>query len=157
METAVPAENQIAETISAKVHASFATQGLMRTLDARISAVDAGRCTISAPIGPATSQQTDLAHAGVAFALGDSAGGYAALTLMAAEDEVVTVEMKIHLLAPAKGDRLVAEGRVVRAGRRVSVVASDVFAIDGEARTHVATLLGSMMPVRPSRPSDPER
>lgn len=157
MEIDVPTITQITEAISAKVHASFATQGLMRTLDARIDAVDAGRCTISAPIGPATSQQTDLAHAGVAFTLGDSAAGYAALTLMAAEDEVVTVEMKIHLLAPAKGDRLVAEGRVVRAGRRVSVVAADVFAFDGKTRSHIATLLGSMMPVSPTRPSDPAR
>ena len=112
--------DQLSDTVAAKVRASFAAQGLMRTLSARIDALDAGLCTVSAPIGPDISQQMDLAHAGVTFALGDSAAGYAALSLMAEEDEVVTLEMKIHLLAPAKGERLVAEGRVIRPGRRRS-------------------------------------
>ena len=60
-------------------------------------------------------QQHGAGHAGLAFSLGDSAAGYAALSVMAAGSEVMTVEMKINLLSPALGDRLVAEGRVLRA------------------------------------------
>ena len=73
--------------------------------------------------------------------------GYAALSVLPAGAEVVTVEMKINLLAPAVGDRLVAEGRVLRPGRRIVVVASDVFAEGPKGRKHVATMLGTMVPV----------
>ena len=62
-------------------------------------------------------------------------------------EEVLTTEMKINLLAPAKGVRLVAEGRVIRSGRRLLVVAAEVWAEDAGERRHVATMLGSMMPV----------
>ena len=83
----------------------------------------------------------------LAFAIGDSAAGYAALSVLPDGAEVVTVEMKINLLSPAVGDRLVAEGRVIRPGRRIVAVASDVFAEGDKGRKHVATLLGTMVPV----------
>ena len=139
--------------IAEKIRTSFAAQGLMATLGARIEEVAAGRVRISAPIVPETAQQMGFAHAGLAFSIGDSAAGYAALTVMEAGMEVVTAEMKIHLLAPARGAHLEAEGRVIRAGRRLAVVGADVFATDGTERRHVATLMGSMMPIAPSRPS----
>ena len=87
---------------------SFARQGLMRTLGAEITELGPGRCTITAPIRPETAQQHGFAHAGTTFALGDSACGYAALSLQEEGVEVLTSEMKIHLLAPATGARLVA-------------------------------------------------
>ena len=129
----------------AVVRASFARQGMMRLLEATIADLAPGRCTLSAPIRPETSQQHGFAHAGLAWSLGDSAAGYAALSLLAPGDEVLTVEMKINLLAPASGTRLVAEGRVVRNGRRLLVVAAEVYAEDDAARRHVATMLGTMI------------
>ncbi|MEM0948618.1 MAG: PaaI family thioesterase [Pseudomonadota bacterium] len=132
--------------IAAKVQASFAAQGMMATLGAKITEVTAGSCTIEAPIRPETGQQQGFAHAGLTFSIGDSAAGYAALTLMPKAAEVVTAEMKINLLAPATGDRLVAVGRVIRPGRRLVVVQSDVYAL-GETRRHVALLTGTMVPV----------
>ena len=135
--------------IETKIRESFARQGMMGTLGARITGVGDGTCAISAPITPETSQQMGFAHAGLTFAIGDSAAGYAALTQLADGEEVVTTEMKINLLAPAQGSTLEAEGRVIRAGRRLLVVAADVYAQDVERRRHVATLMGSMMPVRP--------
>ena len=131
-----------------KVRTSFATQGMMRTLGATLIDVAPGRCVIAAPIRPETGQQHGFAHAGLAWSIGDSAAGYAALSLMESDREVLTSEMKINLLTPARGLRLVAEGRVVRAGRRLIVVASDVHAEDrnGERR-HVATMLGTMLPI----------
>jgi len=131
------------------VEESFARQAMMQSLGARIVGLAPGRVEIAAPIRPEFGQQQGLAHAGFTFALGDSAAGYAALSLMPAGHEVVTSEMTIHLLAPAMGARLIAQGEVVRAGRRLTVVRADVHAEDGDARRHVATLLGTMVPVAP--------
>ena len=127
---------------------SFARQGLMRTLGAEITEIGPGRCTITAPIRPETAQQHGFAHAGTTFALGDSACGYAALSLQEEGVEVLTSEMKIHLLAPATGARLVARGEVLRAGRRLVVARADVFAETGGDSGHVATLLGTIVPVQ---------
>ncbi len=122
----------------------------MSTLGAQISGLSEGNCRISAPIRDNSAQQMGYAHAGLTFAIGDSAQGYAALSMMAEGDEVVTAEMKINLLAPAKGALLIAEGRVLRAGRRVIVTEADVWTSDndGTSKRHVARLLGTMMPVR---------
>lgn len=132
---------------AAAVHGSFARQGMMRLLGAEILAVTPGAVTIAAPIRAETSQQHGHAHAGLAWAIGDSAAGYSALSLRAAGEEVLTVEMKINLLAPARGERLVAEGRVIRSGRRVVAVAAEIYAEAGDARSHVATMLGTMMAI----------
>lgn len=129
------------------VTASFAAQRMMQSLRAEIVALAPGVVEIAAPVAPEFGQQQGMAHAGFTFALGDSAAGYAALSLMPAGHEVVTSEMTIHLLAPARGARLVARGEVIRAGRRLSVVRADVHAEDDGVRTHVATLLGTMVPV----------
>lgn len=144
-------EAALSEAIAKKIRASFAAQGLMQTLGARIECLARGHVSIAAPIDPATSQQMGFAHAGLTFSIGDSAAGYSALSVMDAETEVLTSEMKIHLLAPARGQLLVAEGRVIRAGRRLVIASADVYAIDDGARRHVATLLGSMMPVSPGQ------
>jgi uncharacterized protein (TIGR00369 family) len=137
-------------SFEAAVRASFGRQGMMATLGAELIEVAPGRAVIAAPIRPETGQQHGYAHAGLGWTIGDSAAGYAALSLMPPGGEVLTVEMKINLLAPAAGARLVAEGRVVRAGRRLTVVASEVWAeaADG-ARRHVATMLGTMIPLPP--------
>jgi uncharacterized protein (TIGR00369 family) len=132
---------------AARIRESFANQSMMRSLGAGIEALGAGICRVAAPIGPGMLQQMGFAHAGATFAIGDSAAGYAAMSVAGPENEVVTSEMKIHLLAPAKGDRLVAEGRVIRAGRRLIVVQSDVFAETGDGRVHVALMTGTIVPV----------
>jgi len=134
------------EGIAAKVRASFARQTLMATLGAEIVGLEPGHCTIAAPILATSRQQHGHGHAGLSFAIGDSAAGYAALSLLPAEAEVLTIEMKINLLAPAAGKRLVAEGRVVRAGRRIVVVQAEVWAEAADARRQVALLQGTMIP-----------
>ncbi|GIT89684.1 thioesterase [Jannaschia pagri] len=126
-----------------RVEDSFAQQGMMKTLGARLTHVGDGLVRIAATVSPATSQQHGAGHAGLTFSLADSAAGYAALTQMAPDMEVVTAEFRISLLAMARGE-ITAEGRVVRPGRRLIAVAADVWAADG---THVATALGTMVPV----------
>jgi uncharacterized protein (TIGR00369 family) len=130
-----------------KVRASFGAQTMMRTFDATMTDIRPGKCSISAPILPGARQQQDFGHAALTFALGDSAAGYAALSLMEEHAEVVTVEMKINLLAPASGDTLVATGDVVKAGRRLMIVKAEVHARTGFHSTLVAILQGTMIPV----------
>lgn len=125
---------------------SFGQQALMQTLGARLDRAGNGSCEISAPVLATVTQQHGFAHAGVTFALGDSAAGYAALSLMPPGSEVLTVEMKINLMSPAAGDRLVAVGSVVKPGRRLMVVQGAVFALSGQTRKQVALLQGTMIP-----------
>ncbi|MBK5945438.1 phenylacetic acid degradation protein [Rhodobacter veldkampii DSM 11550] len=137
-------------TSADRITNSFAQQSLMQTFGAAITRIEPGLCEIAAPILPLARQQHGMGHAGLTFALGDTAAGYAALTLMAPGAEVMTAEMKINLLAPAAGGRLIARGRVVKAGRRLSVVTAEVEAEapDG-ARKLIAVLQGTMVPVDP--------
>jgi uncharacterized protein (TIGR00369 family) len=128
-----------------RVRASFARQGVMATLGADLAGVASGRVAIAVPIAPHLSQQDGFLHTGVVATALDSACGYAALTLMPSEAEVLTVELKINLLAPASGRRLVAEGEVVRAGRTLTVCRGDAHAEQGAERVHVATMLATMV------------
>lgn len=131
-----------------KLRASFAAQSMMRSLGARMVRVAPGEVAIEAPVRAAEfGQQHGFAHAAVAFAVGDSAAGYAALSLMEEKAEVLTVEMKINLLAPARGPLLRAEGRVIRAGRRLVVVGAKVLNVDGDTATEAAVLQGTMIPI----------
>jgi uncharacterized protein (TIGR00369 family) len=133
--------------ICPRVQASFNKQSLMETFSARLCHAEAGLCEIEAPILPGARQQQGAGHAGLTFALGDVAAGYAALTMMPEDVEVMTVEMKINLLAPAFGDLLRARGEVVQAGRRLTIVRAEVFALrDGQQRS-IALLQGTMIPV----------
>ena len=128
-----------------RVRASFARQGAMATLGADLAAVAAGHVAIALPIEPRLSQQNGFLHAGVVVAALDSACGYAALTLMPADAEVLSVEFKVNLLAPASGDRLFAEGEVVRAGRTLTICRGDAYAEQAAERVHVATMLATMV------------
>jgi uncharacterized protein (TIGR00369 family) len=130
-----------------RVHASFARQGLMTTLGATLGKVERGRVEITLQPNPAISQQHGFVHAGALTAIADSAAGYAALSLMPAGRGVLSVEYKINLLAPALGDRIVARGRVVKAGRTLTLAQSEVFARTGDDEKLVALLTATMMSV----------
>lgn len=135
------------EAERARIYTSFDAQSMMKTLGAELMEVSPGLVRIEAPILPGARQQQGFGHAGLTFSLGDSAAGYAALTLLPLESEVVTAEIKINLLAPARGDRLVATGRVVKPGKRLCVVTSEVHAeADGTSKL-IAILQGTMVPV----------
>ncbi|MEQ3708824.1 MAG: PaaI family thioesterase [Tateyamaria sp.] len=131
-----------------RIAASFERQSMMQTFGATLDAVTQGHVTLSAPILPGSRQQQGFAHAALTFGLGDSAAGYAALTTIPEDQEVVTAEIKINLTAPATGERLIAKGRVIKPGRRLIVVSSEVFAVTDGVETLVAVLQGTMVPVR---------
>lgn len=132
------------------VRESFASQGLMRTLAARIASVAPGQVVIEMPFSPAVSQQHGLFHGGVIGAIADNAGGYAALSLMPAGSEVLTIEYKINFMKPARGQLLRATGHVIRAGKSVTVVRSEVECIAGHAVAACALMQATMMRVNAS-------
>ena len=119
----------------------------METLGATLESVAPGAVEISLQPHAAISQQHGFVHAAALTAIADSAAGYAALTLMPSGMGVLSVEFKVNLLAPAVSDRIVARGRVVKAGRTLTVAQSEVFAEGGGTEKLVALLTATMMAV----------
>ena len=136
-----------AKEIEARVRGSFARQSIMTTLGAEIAAVRSGEVEIVLPFSDKILQQHDFIHAGAVATIADTACGYAALTVMPREAAVLTTEFKINLLAPAKGERLRAIGRVVRSGKKLVITLGEVFAEEGGARKQVAMITATMMVV----------
>jgi uncharacterized protein (TIGR00369 family) len=121
-----------------KVRDSFARQQVMRLLGAALTRVEPGLVEIELPYRADLTQQHGYIHAGIVGTIADSAGGYAGYSLMPAGSSVLSVEYRVHLLAPAAGERLVARGRVVRAGRTLTVCELKVEAVKGGERTACA-------------------
>lgn len=116
-----------------RIRASFAHQGFMALIGAEIVSVHPGACHVRLPWRDTLSQQHGFFHGGVIGTIADVAGGYAAFSLMAAADSILTVEYKLNLMAPGRGQALNARGQVVRAGLTLTVSRADVFAErDGE-------------------------
>jgi uncharacterized protein (TIGR00369 family) len=132
----------------ARVRASFAQQAMMRTLGATLERVAPGEVDIRLPFRADLTQQHGFLHAGAMTTVVDSACGYAALTLMPVGAAVLTVEFKVNLMAPGKGEGIVARGRVLKAGRTLTTCSGDVFAVTGGEERHVLTMLATMMTVQ---------
>ena len=128
-----------------RVRDSFARQNAMRLIGASLLRVEPGRVDIELPVRDDLTQQHGHVHGGIVGMIADSAGGYAAFTLMPADASVPTVEYKLNLIAPARGKALVACGEVVKAGRTLSVTRIDVYGIDGGRETLVATMQQTLM------------
>jgi uncharacterized protein (TIGR00369 family) len=141
-------EDAIDDGFERRVRASFARQRVMETIGATLTRVDAGAVEVALPHRDDLTQQHGFIHAGIVATILDSACGYAAFSLMSSDVAVLTVEYKINLLRPAKGDCLVARGRVVRSGKTLTVCAGDVVAQTGGTENVVATMLATIMAVR---------
>ena len=136
-----------ADSADARVRASFAKQTIMTTIGASVASVKNGEVEIVLPFSDKILQQHGFIHAGAVATIADSACGYAALSVMPKDAAVLTTEFKIHLLAPAKGERLRAVGRVVRAGKKLVITIGEVFAEEGGKSKQVALITASMMVV----------
>lgn len=128
-----------------RVRRSFDRQTAMATIGARLLRVEAGLVDIELPYREDLAQQHGFLHAGILATAIDSACGYAAFSLMPADAGVLSVEYKINLMSPARGERFIATGRVVRAGRTITVCRGEGIAIDRERRKTVAVMHGTMM------------
>jgi uncharacterized protein (TIGR00369 family) len=123
-----------------RIRASFAQQQAMTLIGASMAVVEPGYTEIHLPHKPEITQQHGYIHGGVVGMIADSAAGYAASTLTAAEAGVLTVEYKLNLLAPAEGQLLIAEGSVVRYGRTLIVTRAEVFAVSHGRKTQCALM-----------------
>ena len=129
------------------MRASFAQQGLMSHLGARMTGVQPGAVQIEVAFRPELSQQQGYFHGAVTSAIVDSACGYSALTLMPPGSEVLTVEFKVNLFAPAHGELLIGRGQVIRSGRTVTVCHGDAYIVDAGTEIHCATMTSTMIRV----------
>ena len=132
----------------ARVRASFGRQQLMTTLGATITHLAPGEVDIELPFDARFTQQHGFLHAGIVTSAVDSACGFAALSLMEPGVAVLSVEFKVNLLAPASGERFRATGRVVRAGRTITVCSGEVLALRDGREASVALMQATMMTVR---------
>jgi uncharacterized protein (TIGR00369 family) len=130
-----------------EVRASFERQRVMELLGASLARVEPGAVDVTLPFREDLTQQNGYLHAGVVTTVADSACGYAAYTLMPPGSEVLSVEFKVNLLSPAAGGAFLAEARVVRPGRTLTVVRCDVFALRGGERRAVALMVATMIRV----------
>lgn len=130
-----------------RVRASFAKQHAMSLIRAALPVVEPGRTEIHVPHWEGIEQQHGFVHGGVVGMIADSAAGYAAMTLVAADASVLTVEYKMNLVAPADGDKLIARGKVVRPGRTLIITQAEVFAVKDGKETLCALMQQTIMTV----------
>ena len=135
----------------ARVRDSFARQRMMHLLGAELTTVLPGQIEIILPFRSDLTQQHGYMHAAAVAAIADSACGYAALTLMEPAQDVLSVEFKVNLLAPAVGERFVAVSRVLRSGRTLSVCAADVQAMQSGSGKLIAAMQATMIATFPNQ------
>ena len=129
-----------------EIKQSFAKQTIMGLIGAELTRVEPGIIEIMLAFRADLAQQHGYLHAGIVTTIADSACGYAAYTLMPPNSEVLSVEFKVNLLRPAKGEMFLASAEVVKSGKTLTVVRADVFSLDREGqRTLIATMLGTMI------------
>lgn len=129
----------------ARVRDSFLRQRAMHLIGARLLEVEPGAVSIELGYREDLTQQHAFIHGGIVGMIADNACGYAAFSLMPASASVVTVEYKLNLLAPAKGERFIAHGRVLRPGRTLVIAESRVVAVTGGRESEVAACLATLM------------
>jgi uncharacterized protein (TIGR00369 family) len=136
------------QSYESRVRESFAKQRIMATIGATLERVAPGEVTIRLPKRDDLTQQNGFLHAGAIATVADSACGYAAFSLMPADADVLSIEFKVNMLAPATGDAIEARASVIRAGRTIMVCRADVYAIAATGEKLVAAMQGTMMVVR---------
>ena len=137
-----PANPDFAE----EVRVSFARQAIMQSIGAELGRVEPGFVEIRLPYRSDLTQQHGYLHAGIVTTIADSACGYAAFSLMPRNSEVLSVEFKVNLLRPAKGDLFLAQATVIKSGKTLTVVRADVFSVSQDSKKQlVATMMGTMI------------
>jgi uncharacterized protein (TIGR00369 family) len=132
----------------ARVRASCGRQQVMATIGATLTRVVPGEVEIRLPYRADLTQQHGFMHAGIIATIADSACGYAAFTLMPADAAVLSIEFKINMVAPARGESFIARARVIRAGRSITVCQAEVHAVQGENEVLVAALTATIMTLK---------
>ena len=140
---------------SQRIRDSFSRQGFMKLIGAQITGLEPGICEIAVDHRPDLCQQHGYFHGGVMGTLADTACGYAAYSLMAKEDSLLTVEFKVNITGPGEGERLFAKARVVKAGARLTICEGRLYMEKGGVKKECGLVTATMMrlPQTPDMPS----
>jgi uncharacterized protein (TIGR00369 family) len=131
-----------------RVRKIFAEQSIMQLIGARLARIEPGAIDIEIGYQKSLTQQNGFIHAGIITTIADSACGYAAFSLMPETADVLSVEFKVNLLAPAIGEKFLAQGRVLRAGKTLTVARGDVFAFEGTERKQIAAMQATIIRIQ---------
>jgi uncharacterized protein (TIGR00369 family) len=129
----------------AKVRASYAKQGAMGLIGAKLIELRPGYCEIHLPWRADLTQQNGYFHAGIISTVVDSAAGYAGFTLMPAGSSVLSVEFKLNLLSPGDGELLIATGEVIKPGKTLVITRGEAYVVKGDKTTHCSTMQQTLM------------
>ncbi|PHP67159.1 phenylacetic acid degradation protein [Zhengella mangrovi] len=145
----MPGGDQANPDFETRVRESFARQNAMETIGAELTRVSPGVIEIEMPFSDHLTQQHGFLHAGVISTALDSACGYAAYSMMPADAAILTIEFKLNLLSPGRGERFLFRGEVTKPGRTIMVTDGRAYAFDDEGEVRlIATMTGTMMTVR---------
>jgi uncharacterized protein (TIGR00369 family) len=125
--------------------ATFDVQPAMKTLGVSLARLEPGEVDLAMAYSADLTQQNGFVHAGIITAGLDNACGIAAFTLMPAGSDILTVEFKTNLLAPARGERFVFRAVVVKPGRTLTVCEGRAYAVSDGVENLVATMTGTLM------------
>lgn len=128
-----------------RVRQRFAAQQVMQSIKARLEDVEPGKVCIELEYQPALTQQNGYLHAGIITTLVDSACGFAAFSLMPLGSQVLSVEFKVNFMSPARGQKFLACGRVIKPGRTLMVCSGEVLAFQDGVETPVALMQATMI------------
>lgn len=126
---------------------NFESQAFMQHLGVKMTELKPGYCELEVPSRPEWMQQHGFFHGGILATIADVAGGYAAFSIIRPEATNVTVEIKVNLMSPASGEKLVARGTVLKPGKALTICRCDVFSVSDENEKHCATALATYMTV----------
>lgn len=116
-----------------KLEDSFSVQGFMNAHSGKLVAIDPGFVEIHLPFSEALGQQHGFFHGGIVATIADSASGFATYTVLEPEEECLSAEFKINFLSPARGEKMIARGNVIKAGRTLVIAEATVSVVrDGE-------------------------
>ena len=133
---------------AARIEREITAQGVTPLFNVVIDHQAPGHLHLSMPIVPAVVQQYQVVHGGMVAMLADSASGLAGVSLLPAADGVLTIEFKINMLAPGRGQRMIARGEVIKFGRTVIVAKADVYCVDNGVKTHSAIMINTLLVAR---------
>lgn len=131
-----------------KVRDSFTHQGAMHALGGELVSIQPGYVELHLPFSDATAQQHGFFHGGMVATAADSASGYATYTVLAKDEECLSAEFKVNFLSPARGDKLIARGRVLKAGRTIVVAEATVSVVRDGKEVDCALMVHTLMRVK---------
>lgn len=134
------------------IQSSFNQQGFMQHIGAELLACADGFCEIKLPFKPELAQQNGFFHAGSIATIADNAAGYAANSLMPESSNILSVEFKVNLLSPGRGEAIIARGKVVKNGRTLTVCTAEVFTLNGEEEKLCALAQVTLIELKTTKP-----